>query len=106
MSDETVHIESRDAELIRLYVEGGRYASPSEVVSAGLQLLEAQDREDKAQLGRLRVEAQKGIDDLEAGRFIEMDCSGELDAYLDTVSERGLARLAEAGIHAKALEAQ
>ncbi len=106
MSDETVHIEARDAELIRFYVEGGRYASPSDVVSAGLQLLEAQDRVDEAKLGRLRVEVQKGIGDLEAGRYIEMNCDGELDAYLDTVSERGLARLAEAGIHAKATEAQ
>lgn len=106
MSDETVQIGSRDAELIRFYVEGGRYASPSDVVSAGLQLLEAQDREDEAKLERLRMEVQKGIDDLNAGRFIETDCDGELDAYLDTVSERGLARLAEAGNHAKALEAQ
>ncbi len=106
MSDEIVHIESSDAELIRFYVEGGRYACPSDVVSAGLQLLEARDREDEAKLERLRMEVQKGIDDLKAGRYIEMDCDGELDDYLDTVSERGLARLAEAGIHAKALEAQ
>ena len=94
MPDETIHLAARDAELIRFYVEGGRYACPSDVVSAGLQLLEARDREDEAKLERLRVEVQKGIDDLEAGRYIEMDSEGELEAYLDTVSERGLARLA------------
>lgn len=106
MPDETIHLAARDAELIRFYVEGGRYACPSDVVSAGLQLLEAQDREDEAKLERLRLEAQKGIDDLQAGRYVEMDADGELDAYLNTVSERGLARLAEAGIHAKTFEAQ
>lgn len=106
MPDETIHLAERDAELIRFYVEGGRYASPSDVVSAGLQLLEEQDRDEQAKLERLRVEARKGLDDLDAGRYIEMDSDGELDAYLDTVSERGLARLAEAGIDAKALEAQ
>ena len=106
MPYETIHLAARDAELIRFYVEGGRYACPSDVVSAGLQLLEAQDREDEAKLERLRLEVQKGIDDLQAGRYIDVDCDGELDAYLDTVTERGLARLAGAGPHAKTLEAQ
>lgn len=72
--------------MIRFYVEDGRFASPSEVVSAGIRLLEEQAREDEAKLERLRVEVRKGLDDLEAGRCIDVDYDGELDAYLDTAS--------------------
>ncbi len=106
MPTDTVHLTERDVATIQRYVEQGRFQSASDVVSAGLQLLEACDRDEASKLEQLRVAAQKGIDDLEAGRYTEVDSREELDEYLASIRERGMARLKESGIDAKALEAQ
>lgn len=46
-------------------VESGAYTSAAEVISTALRLLQKQDEK----LAALRAEIQKGVDDLEAGRF-------------------------------------
>lgn len=106
MPSKTINLAEHDAARIQQYVELGRFNSASEVVSAGLQLLEERDREDQLKLERLRAEAQKGIDDLEAGRYTEVNSGEELDVYIGSVRERGMARLKEAGLDAKTLKAQ
>jgi len=45
------------------------YNSASEVVREGLRLLQQRDDMHKEKLNALRAEIQKGIDDLEAGRY-------------------------------------
>lgn len=50
-------------------VKGGLYSSASEVVREGLRLLQQRDEMREMKLEALRKEIQKGIDDLEAGRF-------------------------------------
>jgi antitoxin ParD1/3/4 len=50
-------------------VKSGMYSSASEVVREGLRLLQHRDETREAKLTALRAEIQKGIDDLEAGRF-------------------------------------
>ena len=50
-------------------VKDGLYNSASEVVREGLRLLHQRDEMREAKLNALRVEIQKGIDDLEAGRY-------------------------------------
>ena len=45
------------------------YNSASEVVREGLRLLQQRDDMREAKLNALRAEIQKGIDDLEAGRY-------------------------------------
>jgi antitoxin ParD1/3/4 len=57
--------------LINQKVKSGRYNSASEVVREGLRLLHKQDEVHEAKLNALRAEIQKGIDDLEAGRYRE-----------------------------------
>ena len=50
-------------------VKSGMYNSASEVVREGLRLLQQRDEMREAKLNALRKEIQKGIDDLEAGRY-------------------------------------
>lgn len=52
-------------------VKSGQYNSASEVVRDGIRLLQQQDEMRKKKLEALRIEIQKGIDDLEAGRFVD-----------------------------------
>ena len=55
--------------IISYKVESGMYNSASEVVREGLRLLQERDEFRQMKLDSLRKEIQKGVDDLEAGRF-------------------------------------
>jgi len=54
-------------EFIEEQIESGRYNTASEVVQAGLRLLE----EKEQKLARLRADIAKGVDDFEQGRVYE-----------------------------------
>ena len=72
--------------IVELKVKSGMYNSASEVVRAGLRLLQQQDEIREAKLNSLRAEIQKGIDDLEAGRFEDGETA------MAEIKERLLAR--------------
>lgn len=59
--------------LIESKVRSGMYNSASEVVREGIRLLHQRDEMREAKLNALRAEIQKGIDDLEAGRYRDGD---------------------------------
>ncbi len=67
-------------------VKSGLYNSASEVVREGLRLLQQRDEMREAKLKALRVEIQKGIDSLEAGRFRDGETA------MTEIKERLLAR--------------
>lgn len=106
MATEEIRIQSQDAARIRSFVEAGRFDSAGEVVSAGLQLLEARDRAEASKLEQLRAAAQKGIHDLESGHYTEVANSEELDSYLASIQERAMTRLKEAGADVEASKTQ
>jgi antitoxin ParD1/3/4 len=56
-------------QIINSKVQSGLYNSASEVVRVGIRLLQQRDEQHELKLEALRTEIQKGIDDLEAGRF-------------------------------------
>ena len=57
-------------------VKNGRFGNKTEVVRAGLRLLE--DYENKQKLLRLRAEIAKGDADYEAGRYTQYDTTDDL----------------------------
>lgn len=59
--------------LIEEKVKSGMYNSASEVIRAGLRLLQEQDELRQIRLQELRREAQKGLEQIERGEVVDGD---------------------------------
>jgi antitoxin ParD1/3/4 len=66
----------------------GRYQSATDVVCDAVRLL--REREEK--LESLRTEIDRGLNQLEAGDYIELNSEGELQAFFDDIESRSQAR--------------
>lgn len=62
-------------------VGSGKYQNASEVLREGLRLLERRELAFEARLAAFRDAAQKGWDDIDTGRYTDVD-DEDLDAYL------------------------
>lgn len=80
----SVSLGEYDRELLQNQVQSGRFASRSEVVRAGLRLLD--DYEHNQKLQRLRAEIAKGDADFEAGRYTEYD---SVDTLINKITNKG-----------------
>lgn len=69
MPTQNVNLSKRQSQFVRRSVETGRYQNASEVVRAGLRLLEKQETEGKARLKVLRRVAVDAFDALDEGRY-------------------------------------
>ncbi|HNT30483.1 MAG TPA: type II toxin-antitoxin system ParD family antitoxin [bacterium] len=67
----------RDIEFLANMVEKGRFGNRTEVVRAGLRLLE--DYENNEKIKRLRALIAEGDADIEAGRITEYDNAQEFE---------------------------
>ena len=85
MSMQQLELSEHDSDFVRRCVLEGRYKDANGVVEAGLRLLEEQEEEERLNLEHLRAEVRKGMDDLEAGWYIEVNSVEELDAFLDEI---------------------
>ena len=85
MPSQPVELPDHESEFVRRCILDGRYKDASAVVQAGLRLLEQQEEEARQKLERLRAEVQRGMDDLENGRYTEINSEEELDAFMDAI---------------------
>jgi len=72
-------------------VESGQFQNASEVVRAGLRALKADQEAHAAKIAALRAAIQEGVDDVAAGRFIEID---DVGAWIDEIEAEVEAEIA------------
>ena len=70
MPTHTVQLTDEDQKFIEDQVASGDYHNPSEVLGAGLRLLERQVQSDREKLAILRSMAEEAFADLDAGNGI------------------------------------
>lgn len=93
MATQQLELSEHDSEFVRQCVLEGRYKDANEVVEAGLRLLEEREEEERLKLERLRAEVKKGMDDLENGRYVEVNSPEELQALFDKIKQEANRRL-------------
>lgn len=87
MPTRNVVVTDHQAKLIEKLVSSGRYQNASEVLRDGLRMVEARDAQEEAKLKALREAVQLGIDDIEAGRYIEFESFDAMDQYLREMTD-------------------
>jgi len=87
MPTKNVNLSKQQSRFIRQSIDGGRYRNASEVVRAGLRVLEQNEREDKLKLRALRRLAKQAFDDIDQGKFQTVEPGG-LDAFMAQVDAR------------------
>jgi len=87
MPTQNVNLSDRHAKFIRRSVSEGGYRNASEVVRAGLRILEQQEREDKLKVRTLRKLARQAFSQVDAGNYVEIE-PDQIDTYLDEAVAR------------------
>jgi len=90
-----IELSQHEVELIDRLVKDGLYADASEAVHEGLRLLERERSAQAEKLEALRSEVKKGFNDLDEGRYTEINSDEELHAHFAEISARASARVAE-----------
>ena len=87
MEKHAIELSEAAAAFVRQCVDEGHYKYANEVVASGLRLLAEREEEERLHLERLRAEVKKGMDDLEAGRYTEVNSPEELQTHFDNLKQ-------------------
>lgn len=91
MPTRAIDLTDRHDRFIEDAVASGDFQNASEVVCAGLRLLERQRREDEAKLEALRAAVQVGIDEIKRGEYTELE-PHEISDYIRSLDEEAKRR--------------
>ncbi len=90
MPTRNVVLSDRQAALVARLVESGRYQNASEVMRAGLRLVERQETEEEIRLEAMREAVDAGIADITAGRYRVFDTADALRDGLSALADEAL----------------
>ena len=90
MPTRNVVLSDRQAALVARLVESGRYQNASEVMRAGLRLVERQETEEEIRLEAMREAVDAGIADIAAGRYRVFDTADALRDGLSALADEAL----------------
>ena len=88
MPTRNVNLTGRFDQFVVDQVTSGRFKNASEVMRAGLRLLEQQNREDEEKLALLRSLAAQGFNELDQGRGTIIDGERELRKHVGQIGRR------------------
>lgn len=88
MPTQNVNLQEHQANFIQERIKSGRFQNASEVVRAGLRLLEQQEAENELKLKALREAIDLGFADIDAGRYTTINSPEELEAFMESVSPK------------------
>lgn len=87
MPSRNINLTSHYDAYVSQALASGRYKNASEVVRAGLRLLERQEAEDAAKLEALRQAIREGVADIERGKVSTLMDDAGIDAFFDGITE-------------------
>ncbi len=82
MPTKNVNLTEHYSEFVDNLIESGRYKDASEVLRAGLRLLEQSTAEDEQKLALLRNLAAEGFGQIDRGQGIELPDQKRLSAHI------------------------
>jgi antitoxin ParD1/3/4 len=85
MPTQNVDLSEQQAEYVRAHVADGRSQDASEVVRAGLRLLEESEAAIRFRAERFKKLAEDGFDAIDRGEF-EVITESSLDGFMQSVS--------------------
>jgi len=92
MATHNVNLTGHFDQFILDQVNSGRFKNASEVVRAGLGLLEQQKREEEQKLAVLRALAAEGFGELDQGRGMALNSAEELREFIGQIGCRAAQR--------------
>lgn len=103
MPSKNVNLTEHHSEFVDHLVASGRYKNASEVLRAGLRLLEQSTTEQEQKLALLRRLAAEGFEQLDQGGGIELPTEQRLSAHIATLGRQAAktARRRRSGILAR-----
>lgn len=88
MPTRSINLTDHQDRFVERQIDTGRYTNASEVLRAGLRLLEQQTREDREKLKLLQSLASEAFDELDQGTGIEINDSGQLKKLISQIGRQ------------------
>jgi antitoxin ParD1/3/4 len=88
MPTRNVNLTEHFDQFIAEEIDAGRYRNASEVMRAGLRLLEQRMQEEQEKLALLRTLASEGFQQLDQGQGIEIKSEQQLAEYIGRIGHR------------------
>ena len=93
MPTRNVNLTDRFDAFVAEQISSGRYRNASEVMRAGLRLLEQQAEEERQKLSLLRQLASEGFEQLDQGKGIELRTPQDVEQFVAQIGRRAAKRV-------------
>lgn len=87
MPTRNINLTDHYAQYVERALTSGRYKNASEVVRAGLRLLERQEAEDAAKIEALRAAFKDGEEAYRRGESATLESDAEIDRAFEEIAE-------------------
>ena len=88
MPTRNINLTDHNEAYLAKMLESGRFKNASEVVRAGLRLLEFQEGQEQAKIAALRDAFKEGEDAYARGEYTALDSDADIDRFFDSLAHR------------------